>query len=55
MLAALGARMVLTKEELVASLQNEVRILLHLHLKACGREELSTANLWAGVDAVTTA
>jgi hypothetical protein len=30
MLAALGARMVLTKEELVASLQNEVRILLHL-------------------------
>jgi hypothetical protein len=54
MLAALGARMVLTKE-LVASLQNEVRILLYLYLRACGREELSTANLWAGVDAVTTA
>ena len=31
------------------------RAQLFLHLKACGREELSTANLWAGLDAVTTA
>jgi hypothetical protein len=31
------------------------RAQLFLHLKACGRDELSTANLWAGVDAVTTA
>jgi len=23
---------------------------LFLYLKACGREELSTVNLWAGVD-----
>jgi len=70
--------MVLTKNELVASLQNEVRILLHLAGKVdrakldyrptpkqrstlellqylsmmglCGREELSTMNLWAGMD-----
>jgi hypothetical protein len=25
-----------------------------LYLKACGREELSTMNLWAGVDAPAT-
>jgi hypothetical protein len=25
---------------------------LFLYLKACGREELSTMNLWAGVDMV---
>jgi hypothetical protein len=31
------------------------RAQLFLYLKACGREELSTANLWAGIDAVTTA
>jgi hypothetical protein len=81
--------MVLTKSELIASLQNEVRILLHLaskidrarldyrptpkrgsfivnqvlcgcaayrtqlflYLKAWGREELGTMNLWAGADA----
>jgi hypothetical protein len=94
--------MVLSKPELIASLQNEVRILLHLaskidraqldyrptpkqrstidllkylsvmgpalvqsakagafdgaawtaaNLKACGREELGTMNLWRGVDA----
>ena len=27
------------------------RTQLFLYLKACGREELSTMNLWAGVDA----
>ncbi len=27
------------------------RMQLFLYLKACGREELSTMNLWAGVDA----
>ena len=27
------------------------RTQLFLYLKACGREELSTLNLWAGVDA----
>ena len=27
------------------------RTQLFLYLKACGREELSTINLWAGVDA----
>jgi len=92
--------MILTKSELIASLQKEVRILLHLaskidqtaldyrptpkaetigfdgrpttcgqflvnhvigqcaayrmqlflYLKACGREELNTMNLWVGVD-----
>ena len=68
--------MVLTKDELIAALQKEVRILLHLTSKidraqldyrpsakqrstlellrylylACGREELTTADLWAGVD-----
>ena len=26
------------------------RTQLFLYLKACGREELSTMNLWAGVD-----
>ncbi len=30
------------------------RTQLFLYLKACGREELSTANLWAGVDAPAT-
>lgn len=70
--------MVLTKSELIESLQHEVRILLHLAGKvdraqldyrptpkqrstiellqyltvmACGREELNTMNLWAGMDA----
>lgn len=45
--------MVLTKPELIASLKNEARILLQLflYLKACGRVELSTMNLWGGVDA----
>jgi hypothetical protein len=63
--------MVLIQAELIASLQNDVRILLHLagkidraqldytqlfvYLKACGREELGTMNLWAGVDAPTAA
>ena len=28
------------------------RTQLFLYLKACGREELSTMNLWAGIDAV---
>ena len=28
---------------------------LFLYLKACGREELSTMNLWAGMDAPTAA
>lgn len=28
------------------------RMQLFLYLKACGREELSTMNLWAGVDMV---
>jgi len=68
---------VLTEDELIAALQKEVRILLHLtstidraqldyrpsakqrrtlellrylYFKACGREALTTANLWAGVD-----
>jgi hypothetical protein len=27
------------------------RTQLFLYLKACGREELNTMNLWAGVDA----
>ena len=27
------------------------RMQLFLYLKACGREELNTMNLWAGVDA----
>ena len=31
------------------------RTQLFLYLKACGREELSTMNLWAGVDAPTPA
>jgi hypothetical protein len=31
------------------------RTQLFLYLKACGREELSTMNLWAGVDAPATA
>ena len=31
------------------------RTQLFLYLKACGREELGTANLWAGVDAVPAA
>jgi hypothetical protein len=31
------------------------RAQLFLYLKACGRDELSTADLWAGIDAVTTA
>lgn len=31
------------------------RTQLFLYLKACGREELSTMNLWAGVDAPPTA
>jgi hypothetical protein len=31
------------------------RTQLFLYLKACGREELSTMNLWAGVDAPVTA
>lgn len=39
--------MILTTSELIATLQQEVRI---LYLKACGREELSTMNLWAGAD-----
>jgi hypothetical protein len=29
------------------------RTQLFLYLKACGRHELSTVNLWAGADAVT--
>jgi len=29
------------------------RMQLFLYLKACGREELNTANLWAGVDSMT--
>jgi hypothetical protein len=28
------------------------RMQLFLYLKACGREELGTMDLWAGVDAV---
>jgi hypothetical protein len=31
------------------------RTQLFLYLKACGREELNTMNLWAGMDAPTTA
>jgi hypothetical protein len=31
------------------------RTQLFLYLKACGREELSTANLWAGMDATAFA
>jgi hypothetical protein len=31
------------------------RTQLFLYLKACGREELGTANLWAGMDAPTAA
>jgi hypothetical protein len=31
------------------------RTQLFLYLKACGREELNTMNLWAGVDAPMTA
>ena len=31
------------------------RTQLFVYLKACGREELSTMNLWAGMDAMTTA
>jgi hypothetical protein len=30
------------------------RTQLFLYLKACGREELGTMNLWAGVDAPET-
>jgi hypothetical protein len=30
------------------------RTQLFLYLKACGREELGTMNLWAGVDAPAT-
>ena len=30
------------------------RTQLFLYLKACGREELNTSNLWAGVDAAAT-
>jgi hypothetical protein len=46
--------MILTKSELVAALQNESRILLHLASKIDGakldREELNSWNLRAGVD-----
>jgi hypothetical protein len=64
--------MVLTKPELIASLQHDIfgskmtrgafivnlvlcgcaayRTQLFLYLKACGREELGTMNLWAGMD-----
>src|SRR5882762_2471513 len=31
------------------------RMQLFLYLKACGREELNTVNLWAGVDSMTAA
>jgi hypothetical protein len=31
------------------------RTQLFLYLKACGREELNTVNLWAGADSMTTA
>jgi hypothetical protein len=31
------------------------RTQLFLYLKACGREELNTVNLWAGVDSMTAA
>jgi hypothetical protein len=31
------------------------RTQLFLYLKACGREELGTTNLWAGVDAAAPA
>ena len=30
------------------------RTQIFLYLKACGREELTTMNLWAGVDAAAT-
>jgi hypothetical protein len=39
---------------LVLSACAAYRTQLFLYLKACGREELSTMNLWAGVDAPAT-
>jgi hypothetical protein len=54
--------MVLTKPELLSALRNDllellqyltivvVGLQLFLSLKSCGREDLSTLNLWAGMD-----
>jgi hypothetical protein len=36
---------------MVLSHYSAYRMQLFLYLKACGREELSTLNLWAGMDA----
>ena len=48
--------MVLTKDELIVNLvlchYVAYRMQLFLYLKATGGEELSTLNLWVGMDAV---